>query len=270
MRGPGRPSLEHVETTIQGTLSAGAQLRGFMNIFGNVFGKITHCATEPSNLDHMSPRLQERSIVRGNSRDTFLTPCTEPDLIVCRLDQPGSCLLISSEDEVGPVVSPFNGRISSARLACSRLRPQTWAAYVSLTATYLSQGYGGDNIDPNPPSSEESSHKFWIFERLLSSSLLVICPLAFLVPSVSMDCVLATSLVLHNHWGCEAAVRDYLRPDNVGKFVAGAARGLIYVLSIAGLTGLLYFNTNDKGIVECLQMIWHMETASHPSSAGHT
>uniref|UniRef100_A0A7R9F6P3 Succinate dehydrogenase [ubiquinone] cytochrome b small subunit n=1 Tax=Timema bartmani TaxID=61472 RepID=A0A7R9F6P3_9NEOP len=134
----------------------------------------------------------------------------------------------------------------------------------------LSQGYGGDNIDPNPPSSEESSHKFWILERLLSSSLLVICPLAFLVPSVSMDCVLATSLVLHNHWGCEAAVRDYLRPDNVGKFVAGAARGLIYVLSIAGLTGLLYFNTNDKGIVECLQMIWHMETASHPSSAGHT
>nr|CAD7391985.1 unnamed protein product [Timema cristinae] len=126
----------------------------------------------------------------------------------------------------------------------------------------LSQGYGGNQIDSNPPSSEESSHnKFWILERLLSSSLLVICPLAFLIPSVSMDCVLATTLVLHNHWGCEAALRDYLRPDNVGKFVAGAARGLIYVLSIAGLTGLLFFNTNDKGIVECLEMIWHMETA---------
>ncbi|CAG2057321.1 unnamed protein product [Timema podura] len=182
-------------------------------------------------------------------RSSTLLPGTKSRVVVCRFPQRMRLGLSYHRLTVG-----FPRRVLRARV-CDRRR---------------GLGYGGDNIDPNPPSSEESSHKFWIFERLLSSSLLVICPLAFLVPSVSMDCVLATSLVLHNHWGYEAAVRDYLRPDNVGKFVAGAARGLIYVLSIAGLTGLLYFNTNDKGIVECLQMIWHMETASHPSSAGHT
>lgn len=40
----------------------------------------------------------------------------------------------------------------------------------------------------------------WTIERAVSLALLGVVPVAFLVPSQTMDALLAVSLVLHSHW----------------------------------------------------------------------
>lgn len=50
-------------------------------------------------------------------------------------------------------------------------------------------------------SAEGGSHTaLWTIERGVSAALLAVIPAAFLMPSQTLDALLAVSLVLHTHW----------------------------------------------------------------------
>lgn len=100
--------------------------------------------------------------------------------------------------------------------------------------------------------------KLWAAEKVLSVSLLGIVPLAFLIPSQFMDYLLAVTVVMHNHWGIEAIVVDYVRPVIFGNVIPKIALGAVYLLSIVTLAGLLFFITNDVGIVLAIKQFWKL------------
>lgn len=100
--------------------------------------------------------------------------------------------------------------------------------------------------------------KLWTAEKVLSISLLGIVPTAFLIPSQFMDYLLAVSVVMHNHWGIEAVVVDYVRPIIFGNVIPKVALGALYAVSIATLAGLFFFITNDVGIVVAIKQLWQL------------
>lgn len=98
----------------------------------------------------------------------------------------------------------------------------------------------------------------WKAERMLSLSLLGVVPVAFIFPSQIMDSLLVLSVVMHNHWGVEAMVVDYVRPSVFGAVIPKLAIGGLYGFSIITLAGLFYFIFKDVGIVNSIYMIWKL------------
>uniref|UniRef100_A0A7R9I680 Succinate dehydrogenase [ubiquinone] cytochrome b small subunit n=1 Tax=Timema bartmani TaxID=61472 RepID=A0A7R9I680_9NEOP len=107
-----------------------------------------------------------------------------------------------------------------------------------------------------PALSSHDHTKLWTAERALSASLLPLFPAALLYPCQALDCALAITLVMHNHWGVEANVVDYIRPKMFGPIIPKVAIFGLYGLSIATLAGLFYFIFNDVGIASFIRMFW--------------
>uniref|UniRef100_A0A7R9EIR2 Succinate dehydrogenase [ubiquinone] cytochrome b small subunit n=1 Tax=Timema monikensis TaxID=170555 RepID=A0A7R9EIR2_9NEOP len=95
-----------------------------------------------------------------------------------------------------------------------------------------------------PALSSHDHTKLWTAERALSASLLPLFPAALLYPCQALDCALAIILVMHNHWGVEANVVDYIRPKMFGPIIPKVAIFGLYGISIATLAGLFYFIFN--------------------------
>merc|ERR1711953_441444 len=83
--------------------------------------------------------------------------------------------------------------------------------------------------------------KMWSAERLVS-----VVQIPGLI--VAFFCTVA---VLHSHWGLEAIVVDYIRPSLFGgsTLIPNMAQSAVWLLSLATLAGLYYFNYTDVGIV---------------------
>ncbi|XP_035791991.1 succinate dehydrogenase [ubiquinone] cytochrome b small subunit, mitochondrial-like [Anopheles albimanus] len=96
----------------------------------------------------------------------------------------------------------------------------------------------------------------WNAERVLSAALLGVVPFGIMFPSFTGDTLIAVSVVMHQHWGLEAIVTDYVRPILFGTTVPKLAHGLLLIVSAATLGGLFYFNYNDIGIAGCVKQIW--------------
>jgi succinate dehydrogenase (ubiquinone) membrane anchor subunit len=58
--------------------------------------------------------------------------------------------------------------------------------------------------------------------------------------------------------GIEAVVIDYVRPIVFGSVISKLALGAVYLLSIVTLAGLLFFITNDVGIVLAIKQFWKL------------
>jgi hypothetical protein len=58
--------------------------------------------------------------------------------------------------------------------------------------------------------------------------------------------------------GIEAVVVDYVRPITFGNVIPKIALGALYLLSIVTLAGLLFFITNDVGIVLAIKQFWKL------------
>lgn len=57
------------------------------------------------------------------------------------------------------------------------------------------------NVDKRCMSAVGSNHTaLWTIERVVSLALLGVIPAAFVMPSQTMDAIMAVSLVLHSHW----------------------------------------------------------------------
>ncbi|XP_017845276.1 succinate dehydrogenase [ubiquinone] cytochrome b small subunit, mitochondrial [Drosophila busckii] len=96
----------------------------------------------------------------------------------------------------------------------------------------------------------------WTVERVVSAALLGVIPGAFIFPSQVMDALLAISVVIHNYWGIEALVVDYMRPSVVGNVLPKLAHGALILISMAALGGLFYYIKNDVGLVNGIKRFW--------------
>uniref|UniRef100_A0A182K2H4 Succinate dehydrogenase [ubiquinone] cytochrome b small subunit n=1 Tax=Anopheles christyi TaxID=43041 RepID=A0A182K2H4_9DIPT len=111
-------------------------------------------------------------------------------------------------------------------------------------------------VSPVRCSSGGSHVTLWNAERALSVALLGVIPVGLMFPSQVGDTLIAVSIVMHQHWGLEAIVTDYVRPILFGTTVPKLAHGLLLIVSAATLGGLFYFNYNDIGIAGFVRKIW--------------
>lgn len=111
-------------------------------------------------------------------------------------------------------------------------------------------------LNDNKKFSQNNHTPLWIAERVLSSSLLGTIPLAFIYPSQITDALMAISIVVHQHWGLETIITEYLRPKNFGNVVPKVAHGLLILLSGAILGGLFHLAYNDIGITNTIKKFW--------------
>ncbi|KAL9893024.1 succinate dehydrogenase [ubiquinone] cytochrome b small subunit, mitochondrial-like [Glossina fuscipes fuscipes] len=95
----------------------------------------------------------------------------------------------------------------------------------------------------------------WTLERVVSLAFLGVIPAAFLVPSQTLDALMAVSLVLHSHWGIEATITDYVRPAIVGNVLPKVSHASLLLLSMATLGGLFYLIYNDIGIAKSVKLL---------------
>lgn len=166
----------------------------------------------------------------------------------CGLMSARSSSILSSRNSSGTILKP------SSVSRCSDL----------ITPVCVMKGINLNNvrefsITPNNRSTAAHDHaKLWTAERVLSTGLLVVVPAAFMFPSTAMDTLLAVSIVMHNHWGIEAVVVDYVRPIIFGSVVPKVALALTYGLSIVTLVGLFYLIFNGAGLVNTIQLFWRL------------
>lgn len=106
-----------------------------------------------------------------------------------------------------------------------------------------------------PMTTDATHDKLWKAERYLSIGLLGILPAAAVIPHPLMDYAVATSLVVHVHWGIEAIVVDYIRPSIFGPTIPKISVMLVYLLSSFALGGLFWFNYTDVGITQGTRML---------------
>lgn len=110
---------------------------------------------------------------------------------------------------------------------------------------------------PFRPEEKRGDHAMmasthWKIERLLAISMLGVMPACLFVQGPIMDTLLSITVLLHGFWGVDGVLTDYLE-----KFVPWIHYPW-YLITIAGLAGLFYFNYNDVGVCEAIRMVWRM------------
>eukprot|EP00128_Syssomonas_multiformis_P004049 Colp12_sorted_trinity150504_noHs@19711 len=97
-----------------------------------------------------------------------------------------------------------------------------------------------------------SSH--WKAERVISVALLGLIPAAIATPCTALDMSVAVLLPLHNHWGTEQVILDYVHGANT----FALANILLKAVSAGTVAGLVYFNLNDVGLGKAVRQIWSL------------
>lgn len=127
---------------------------------------------------------------------------------------------------------------------------------IHARALYTSNMLASNHQDANLQSLHSHKHdKLWKAERYLSWALLGVLPGAWVVSHPFMDYAVATSLIVHVHWGVEAIVTDYIRPAIFGPVIPKISIALVYVLSVLAASGLFIFNWTDVGLTQAFRMI---------------
>lgn len=129
----------------------------------------------------------------------------------------------------------------------SAFNQQAFSSRVMTTST------ANYHYHEKPPAHKHD--KLWKAERYLSLALLGVLPAAWVIPHPLMDYAVATSLVVHVHWGLEAIVVDYIRPSIFGPVLPKVSVALLYVLSILAAGGLFIFNWTDVGTTQAIRML---------------
>uniref|UniRef100_A0A182WW66 Succinate dehydrogenase [ubiquinone] cytochrome b small subunit n=1 Tax=Anopheles quadriannulatus TaxID=34691 RepID=A0A182WW66_ANOQN len=150
--------------------------------------------------------------------------------------------LVSGQSAALPRVAMFTGSLVAP--AARKAQP-----LASSTVRHFA-------VSPVRCSSGGSHVTLWNAERALSVALLGVIPVGLMFPSQVGDTLIAVSVVMHQHWGLEAIVTDYVRPILFGTTVPKLAHGLLLLVSAATLGGLFYFNYNDIGIAGFVRKIW--------------
>ncbi|GAB1607398.1 succinate dehydrogenase [ubiquinone] cytochrome b small subunit, mitochondrial-like [Argonauta hians] len=115
--------------------------------------------------------------------------------------------------------------------------------------------YFRPRLGPFTPAEKKGNHMMlasthWKLERIVAISLLGTLPAALISPNGVTDFLVATSFLLHSHWGIEAILQDY-----VMKYIPWIKKAWLCV-SIVAMAGLLHFNYNDIGVSRALLLLW--------------
>lgn len=114
------------------------------------------------------------------------------------------------------------------------------------------------NLSADHSTSDHTT--LWTIERFLSGALLAVIPAAYLFPSSALEYALVLSIVMHSHWGVEALVVDYARPEVVGAALAKLFHLSVYIISIITLAGLMNLILNGGGVVDGTKKLWALKS----------
>ncbi|CAK9300569.1 unnamed protein product [Gordionus sp. m RMFG-2023] len=134
----------------------------------------------------------------------------------------------------------------------------------SLTFKYKHIESVTNNILISKPSDIDSKYHeslHWSIERYLVMALYGIFPASYFISHPCMDYLLASSIVLHGHWGMEVVMSDYVdRWDRYNRYNFFGKMANMSVLSVSATTlGLLfYFNYTDVGLIKAISLLWHL------------
>ncbi|KAI4473592.1 hypothetical protein M0802_016038 [Mischocyttarus mexicanus] len=109
-------------------------------------------------------------------------------------------------------------------------------------------------------ASTTGSHvRLWVAEKIVSAAMPVLIPSCLLLENPVIDAITGILVVMHMHWGLEALVVDYARPNVVGPLLAKVFHLLLNLLSIITLAGLLVLIYNGPGIGKSIKDGWKID-----------
>eukprot|EP00127_Corallochytrium_limacisporum_P000861 Clim_evm4s28 gene=Clim_evmTU4s28 len=106
--------------------------------------------------------------------------------------------------------------------------------------------------------------KHWQAERILSVALLGALPASIILPgTMALDMVVAVALPIHNYWGMEQIITDYVHAPGANS----AANVLLKLVTLGTVGGLIWFNMNDVGFGQGIRDVWTIGTDRKTSVA---
>lgn len=155
-------------------------------------------------------------------------------------------------------LSPFLQKDNFLSLHASATVGSTWSSKITADKKSILLHSQSHKLLSRSMSADHSHSRIWTMERFLSAGLIGLLPLSLVYPNPAFDYALALALTIHVHWGIEAIVVDYVRPNVVGAALSRAALAGVYALSVLTLGGLFYFNYSDVGLSQAIRMLWKL------------
>ena len=152
-----------------------------------------------------------------------------------------------------PKCSSIMGSLKTTTSVISR--PSFWhlnkCDLLSTTSTVDSSS------SSSPPKGKTHGSYHWIFEKLVTVSLVGLIPAAFMVPHPGIDYALGVLLPFHCHMGFMQVITDYLPKRKFPIFYFISSNGL-RLATLLTLYGLYLLNSEDIGITKTVRRLWSL------------
>ncbi|KAK7863960.1 hypothetical protein R5R35_000077 [Gryllus longicercus] len=133
-------------------------------------------------------------------------------------------------------------------------------------STAFSKRFSSDCEPIEPPETcvppPKSFTTLWAAERAAALALLVLLPINFLCPIEPLELMAAILAIMHNHWGMEGVIGDYVRPNVFGRLIPKFAHFTVYGFSAVVLAGLLDLILNGDGLINTIKKFWAIQPKS--------
>jgi succinate dehydrogenase hydrophobic anchor subunit len=144
----------------------------------------------------------------------------------------------------------------------SRTLPFVFSGYRHLTSSTVSGRivpacYLSAKTATDLPKSKIHGSYHWIFEKVLSVSLVGLVPAACMVSHPGIDYALGIVLPLHCHMGIRQIITDYLPRHKFPIFYVASSNGLRFA-TLLTLYGLYLLNSKDIGITATVLKFWSL------------
>lgn len=123
----------------------------------------------------------------------------------------------------------------------------------------------GTQISRNASTPTGDHVRIWVMERAVSVALPILIPAALIAENPILDGIMSVLVVMHSHWGLEALITDYARPNVVGPVVPKFLHLTLLVISALTLCGLFLLINNGPGVSRAVKDIWAIGKTPPPT-----
>ncbi|KAK9306219.1 hypothetical protein QLX08_002965 [Tetragonisca angustula] len=151
---------------------------------------------------------------------------------------------------------PQFGRTSSS-LATARqcLDSGTISNRTNCLTKFPATAILGTQISRNASTSGDHV-RLWVLERVIATALPFLIPAALITESSILDGIMSVLIVMHTHWGLEAMITDYARPNVVGPVLPKILHFSLLIVSAVTLCGLFVLINNGPGVSRAVKDAW--------------
>lgn len=98
--------------------------------------------------------------------------------------------------------------------------------------------------------------RLWVLERVVATALPFLIPAALITESSILEGIMSVLIVMHTHWGIEAMITDYARPNVVGPVLPKILHFSLLIASAVTLCGLFVLINNGPGVSRSVKDAW--------------